>query len=53
MGSDLVSLLASGGSHQPVVVGWGATHSYGPAETRLREDSMWKKKTVSFLRGVG
>ena len=40
VGSDLVSLLASGGSHQPVVVGWGATHSYGPAETRLREDSM-------------
>ena len=35
--TDLVSVLTSPGDQDPVVVGWGATHSYGPAETRLRQ----------------
>ena len=36
-GHDLVSDLSSSPRQDPVVVGWGATQTYGPAETRLRQ----------------
>merc|ERR1712154_366887 len=40
---------ASAGSHQPVVVGWGATHSYGPAERPTRTSTSTSGTTRCVL----